>query len=578
MIKLGPGLRYRLRLRPLHRLPRLLRAVPGALDRDVPGAPLMRATVDGNEAAASVAYRLNEVCCIYPITPSSPMAELADEWSSQRPPERVGHGARGRRDAERGRRGGRAARRAAGRRARDDVHGLAGPAADDPEHVQDRGRADRRGACTWPRARSRRRAVDLRRPLRRDGGAPDRLRAARRPPRCRRRTTWRSSRRPRRCARACRSCTSSTASAPRTSSTRSSRLEDDDLRALVPEALVRAHRERALSPERPFIRGTAQNPDTLLPGPRDRQPVLRARARGRAGGDGRAARAHRPRLPARRLQRPPRGRAGDRDHGLRRRDGVRDGRSPAGAGRARGRGADQALPPVPGRASSPPRSRPRRAAWRCSIAPRNPARSASRCSSTCSPRSPTAPCPTSSSAAATGCPRRSSTPAWWPRSSPNSDATSPSGASRSASTTTSRARACRSTPRSTSPRPAPCRPSSSGSGPTAPSAPTRTRSRSSATRACTPRATSSMTPRSRARRRSRTCASGPRRSAPRTSWARRASWAAISSGCSSAPRCSTARRPRPRCCSTRGTRPTRSGTCSRARSRSGSWPSGCTFT
>src|SRR5213596_2201860 len=44
---------------------------------------MTRATVDGNEAAASVAYRLNEVCCIYPITPSSPMAELADEWSSQ---------------------------------------------------------------------------------------------------------------------------------------------------------------------------------------------------------------------------------------------------------------------------------------------------------------------------------------------------------------------------------------------------------------------------------------------------------------------------------------------------------------
>jgi pyruvate-ferredoxin/flavodoxin oxidoreductase len=46
----------------------------------------MRATVDGNEAAASVAYRLSEVCCIYPITPSSPMAELADEWSSQARP------------------------------------------------------------------------------------------------------------------------------------------------------------------------------------------------------------------------------------------------------------------------------------------------------------------------------------------------------------------------------------------------------------------------------------------------------------------------------------------------------------
>jgi pyruvate-ferredoxin/flavodoxin oxidoreductase len=42
---------------------------------------MARATFDGNEAAASVAYRLNEVCCIYPITPASPMAELADEWA-----------------------------------------------------------------------------------------------------------------------------------------------------------------------------------------------------------------------------------------------------------------------------------------------------------------------------------------------------------------------------------------------------------------------------------------------------------------------------------------------------------------
>ncbi len=43
----------------------------------------MRTIIDGNEAAASVAYRCSEVCCIYPITPSSPMAELADEWSSR---------------------------------------------------------------------------------------------------------------------------------------------------------------------------------------------------------------------------------------------------------------------------------------------------------------------------------------------------------------------------------------------------------------------------------------------------------------------------------------------------------------
>jgi pyruvate-ferredoxin/flavodoxin oxidoreductase len=40
-------------------------------------------TVDGNEAAASIAHRLSEVIAIYPITPSSPMGELADQWSSQ---------------------------------------------------------------------------------------------------------------------------------------------------------------------------------------------------------------------------------------------------------------------------------------------------------------------------------------------------------------------------------------------------------------------------------------------------------------------------------------------------------------
>jgi pyruvate-ferredoxin/flavodoxin oxidoreductase len=39
-------------------------------------------TVDGNEAAASVAHRTNEVIAIYPITPSSTMGELADEWSA----------------------------------------------------------------------------------------------------------------------------------------------------------------------------------------------------------------------------------------------------------------------------------------------------------------------------------------------------------------------------------------------------------------------------------------------------------------------------------------------------------------
>jgi len=45
-----------------------------------------RITVDGNEAAASVAYRASEVIAIYPITPSSNMGELADEWAAHHRP------------------------------------------------------------------------------------------------------------------------------------------------------------------------------------------------------------------------------------------------------------------------------------------------------------------------------------------------------------------------------------------------------------------------------------------------------------------------------------------------------------
>jgi pyruvate-ferredoxin/flavodoxin oxidoreductase len=42
-----------------------------------------KVTIDGNEAAAYAAYRVNEVCAIYPITPSSPMGEWADQWSAE---------------------------------------------------------------------------------------------------------------------------------------------------------------------------------------------------------------------------------------------------------------------------------------------------------------------------------------------------------------------------------------------------------------------------------------------------------------------------------------------------------------
>src|SRR6476661_4232910 len=40
-------------------------------------------TMDANEAVANVAYRLNEVIAIYPITPSSTMGEWADQWASE---------------------------------------------------------------------------------------------------------------------------------------------------------------------------------------------------------------------------------------------------------------------------------------------------------------------------------------------------------------------------------------------------------------------------------------------------------------------------------------------------------------
>ena len=53
-------------------------------EKPVRGGTVVRsATIDGNEAVARVAYKTNEVCIIYPITPSSPMGEHADQWAAQ---------------------------------------------------------------------------------------------------------------------------------------------------------------------------------------------------------------------------------------------------------------------------------------------------------------------------------------------------------------------------------------------------------------------------------------------------------------------------------------------------------------
>ena len=48
-------------------------------------------TMDGNKAAAYVSYAFTEVAAIYPITPSSTMAENVDEWASEGKKNIFGH-------------------------------------------------------------------------------------------------------------------------------------------------------------------------------------------------------------------------------------------------------------------------------------------------------------------------------------------------------------------------------------------------------------------------------------------------------------------------------------------------------
>ncbi len=96
-------------------------------------------TIDGNEATTSVAHRLNEVIAIYPITPSSPMGEFADEWSVKGKTNLWGTIPLVVRNAIGRRRGGCRAWCFAGWRADHHLHRQPGLAADDPQHVQDRG-------------------------------------------------------------------------------------------------------------------------------------------------------------------------------------------------------------------------------------------------------------------------------------------------------------------------------------------------------------------------------------------------------------------------------------------------------
>ena len=223
----------------------------------------MRATIDGNEAAVSVAYRLNEVCCIYPITPSSPMAELADEWSSQGRTNIWGSvPAVVEMQSEGGAAGALHGALQSGALATTftasqglllmipNMYKIAGELTPAVLHVAARSLAAqglsifgdhsdvmavRQTGFALLASASVQEAHDL--------------------------------------ALVAQAATLRTRvpfvhffDGFRTSHELNTieLLSDDDLTALVPEELVRAHRDRALSPERPFIRGTAQNPDVYF--------------------------------------------------------------------------------------------------------------------------------------------------------------------------------------------------------------------------------------------------------------------------------------------------------------------------
>ena len=98
-------------------------------------------TMDGNNAAAHVSYAFTDVAAIYPITPSSVMAEVSDEWAAQGKKNIFGQTVK---LVEMQSRGWcrRCRSRLPGRRCPDHhLHRFPGPAADDPQYVQDRWRA-----------------------------------------------------------------------------------------------------------------------------------------------------------------------------------------------------------------------------------------------------------------------------------------------------------------------------------------------------------------------------------------------------------------------------------------------------
>ena len=93
----------------------------------------------------------------------------------------------------------------------------------------------------------------------------------------------------------------------------------DDMRAMIDDDLIAAHRARGLSPDRPVMRGTAQNPDVYFQGRETVNPYYPACIDIVQEEMDKFAKLDRPPVQAGRLRRRPRCRAGRRRDGLRRR-------------------------------------------------------------------------------------------------------------------------------------------------------------------------------------------------------------------------------------------------------------------
>jgi pyruvate-ferredoxin/flavodoxin oxidoreductase len=231
--------------------------------------------IDGNEAAASASFRLNELCSIYPITPSSTMAELADEWASRGRANVYGmvptviemqseggaagalHGAL---------QGGALSTTFTASQGLllmiPNMYKIAGELTSTVFNVAARSLAAqglsiygdhqdvmavRQTGFALLNSSSVQEAHDL--------AAISQLATLRsRVPFLHFFDGFRTSHEENSCE----------------------LLTDDELRALVPEDLVREHRQRALSPEHPYIRGTAQNPDTYFQGRESANPYYNA--------------------------------------------------------------------------------------------------------------------------------------------------------------------------------------------------------------------------------------------------------------------------------------------------------------